>query len=236
MPVPTLRARNDLGQYDDLADAWWDERGPFAMLHWLAAARAALVPPASRPDAILVDLGCGGGLLAPHLAGKGYHHVGVDLTTSALRQAHDHGAAAVCADVAAVPLQTGSADVVCAGEILEHVVNTSAVLDDACRVLRTGGTLVIDTIADTRLATLVAVELAERVPAAPAGIHDPNLFVNRAAMIQVCADHGVALEVRGVRPSWLDLMAWAAGRRNRVRMVPTFTSAVLFQAWGTKRP
>ena len=64
-----VRARNDPAQYDDLADAWWDPHGGFAMLHWLAAARARLVPDATRPDSLLLDLACGGGLLAPHVAG-----------------------------------------------------------------------------------------------------------------------------------------------------------------------
>ncbi|HEX4721482.1 MAG TPA: methyltransferase domain-containing protein, partial [Pseudonocardiaceae bacterium] len=83
--------RNDPTQYDDLVSEWWEPRGKFAMLHWLAAARAALVPPASRPGAVLVDLGCGGGLTAPHLAELGYRHVGVDVTHSALRQSARHG-------------------------------------------------------------------------------------------------------------------------------------------------
>jgi 2-polyprenyl-6-hydroxyphenyl methylase/3-demethylubiquinone-9 3-methyltransferase len=70
-PVPT-RVRNDPAQYDDLASQWWDPRGTFAMLHWLARARADLVPQATRPGAVLVDMGCGGGLLAPHVARLGY--------------------------------------------------------------------------------------------------------------------------------------------------------------------
>ena len=57
-PVPP-RVRNDPAQYDDLAGQWWDPRGTFAMLHWLARARAALVPPAARPGAVLVDMGSG---------------------------------------------------------------------------------------------------------------------------------------------------------------------------------
>lgn len=73
---PRVLPRNDPRQYDDLAGEWWRPDGAFAMLHWLAEARAALVPPATRLDALLVDLGCGAGLLAPHLVGKGYRHVG----------------------------------------------------------------------------------------------------------------------------------------------------------------
>ena len=103
MPKATVRARNDPAQYDDLAAEWWRPGGSFAMLQWIAAARAGLVPPADRPDAVLVDLGCGGGLMAPHLTGKGYRHVGVDVTASALAQAARTGVTAVRGDVTAVP-------------------------------------------------------------------------------------------------------------------------------------
>jgi 2-polyprenyl-6-hydroxyphenyl methylase/3-demethylubiquinone-9 3-methyltransferase len=71
------RVRNDPAQYDELADQWWEPAGDFAMLHWLAASRAEHIPPAPRPGALLVDLACGGGLMAPHAAALGYRHVGI---------------------------------------------------------------------------------------------------------------------------------------------------------------
>jgi 2-polyprenyl-6-hydroxyphenyl methylase/3-demethylubiquinone-9 3-methyltransferase len=234
--VQAPRARNDPRQYDDLAGQWWEPRGGFAMLHWLAVARAALVPPADRPGAVLVDLGCGGGLLAPHVTGKGYLHIGVDLTTSALRQARDHGVTAVRGDVTRVPLADGCADVVAAGEILEHVTDLPAAVGEACRLLRPGGLLVIDTIAATALARVVAVTLAERLPGGPPpGIHDPALFVDRAELVGECARHGVELTLRGIRPSMIDLAKALAGRTSAVRMVPLPVTAVLFQAVGRRR-
>src|SRR5260370_15252165 len=65
------RPRNDPKQYDDLAGQWWEPYGLFAMLHWLAAARARMMPPAARPGAVLVDLGCGGGALGSHAGPRG---------------------------------------------------------------------------------------------------------------------------------------------------------------------
>jgi len=229
------RPRNDPGQYVDLVDEWWKPDGAFAMLRWIATARARLVPPATRPDALLVDLGCGGGLFAPHARRLGYRHVGVDLVAAGLRAAQAHGMVAVQGDVHAVPLADGCADVVSAGEILEHVPDPSTVVAEAIRVLRPGGTLVLDTINATVAARVLAVTVAERIGgAAVRGIHDPRLFVRPAQLRQVCAERGVALRVRGLRPRTRDLVRWLITRRGDVAMVPTWSTAVLYQGWGTK--
>jgi 2-polyprenyl-6-hydroxyphenyl methylase/3-demethylubiquinone-9 3-methyltransferase len=231
MPTAT-RQRNDVRQYDDLAAQWWLPDGQFAMLHWLARSRAALIPPPARRNAVLVDLGCGGGLLAPHVSG--YRHIGIDLVESALGQAAAHGVTPVRADVARLPLADGCADVVSAGEILEHVTDLSTVVAEACRVLRPGGTLVLDTLADTALARFVAVTLAERVPSVPRGLHDPALFVNRRRLVELCALHGVALRLRGCRPAALPLVRWLFRRRGEVPIVPSRSTAILFQGRGVR--
>ncbi|WP_432833991.1 methyltransferase domain-containing protein [Dactylosporangium sp. CA-092794] len=233
--MPTVRrARNDPGQYDDLAGEWWRPGSPLSMLYWLARARARLIPPAERPGAVLVDLGCGGGLLAPHVADKGYHHIGVDLVVSGLEQSAAHGIAPVLADVRRLPFADGSADVVSAGELLEHVPGLSRVISEACRVLRPGGWLVLDTLADTALSRLIAVRLAEAVLPAVRGIHDPALFVDPRRLRAECARHGVPLAVRGVRPALPALARWLVTRRNPVPIVPTFSTAILYQGRGRK--
>jgi 2-polyprenyl-6-hydroxyphenyl methylase/3-demethylubiquinone-9 3-methyltransferase len=228
-------SRNDVRQYDELADQWWARRGAFAMLHWIAAARADLVPPAARPGAVLVDVACGGGLMAPHVARRGYRHVGVDLSPTAVGVARRHGVHAVRADARAIPLSDGCADVVVAGEVLEHVDDLEGVVAEVCRLLRPGGLLVIDTIADTWWGRFSSITLAERLPAGPPRLlHDGALFVDRDDLVRRCARHGVDLQLRGLRPSARDYLAWLLRRRDGVRMVPTRSTAGLFQARGTK--
>jgi 2-polyprenyl-6-hydroxyphenyl methylase / 3-demethylubiquinone-9 3-methyltransferase len=227
--------RNDLAQYDALAGEWWRPGGAFALLHGIAAARGRLVPPAPHPGAVLVDLGCGAGLLAPHVRARGYVHVGVDLVSSALAQAAGHGVRPVRADVTRVPLRDGCAAVVSAGELLEHVPDWRAVVAEAARLLRPGGLLVLDTLNATAVSRFLAVTVAERVDKRVAGIHDPNLFVDQRELVSECARHGVELEVRGLRPELWGTARWLLTRRGDVAMVPTWSSAVLYQGRGVKR-
>jgi 2-polyprenyl-6-hydroxyphenyl methylase / 3-demethylubiquinone-9 3-methyltransferase len=228
--------RNDPAQYDDLADEWWRPDGEFAALHWLAASRAEHIPPAAHAGALLVDLACGGGLMAPHVGRLGYRHVGVDLNLRALQLAREHGVTPVRASVLAVPLADGCADVVLAGEILEHLEDDVGVLAECARLLRPGGILVLDALAKGRLSTLINVHLLERLPGGPPkGLHDPALFVDRGRLRTAADRLGLDLELVGLRPSMREALAWRFGRRPLVRMKPIRSTAVLFAGYGRKR-
>jgi len=237
MSVPAAvprRPRNDPGQYDDLSSEWWKPGGAFAALHWLAAARARLIPPAGRIGAQLVDLGCGGGVLAPHVP-SGYEHHGIDLNTSALAQAAERGVLAVRADVTAVPLPDGFADVVVAGELLEHVPDVEGVVCEMVRLLRPGGTAVFDTIADTRWARLSLVTVAERLPGGPPRrIHDPALFVSPARVREAFSTRGMTVHLTGLRPDPSDYLRFLRDRSRTVRMRPTTSLSGVYQGWGVK--
>jgi 2-polyprenyl-6-hydroxyphenyl methylase / 3-demethylubiquinone-9 3-methyltransferase len=230
-----VRPLNDPRQYDDLADTWWDPRGRFAMLHWIAEARASLVPTSTRQGSLLLDLACGAGLLAPHVSRHGHRHVGLDLSRTALPQAREHGVTPVRGDVLRLPFAAEVADVVVAGEVLEHVTDPARLVAEACRVLRPGGTLVLDTIADTWWGRFSSVTVGERMPAGPPKrLHDPALFIDRDVLVRAARTGGVELRLTGLRPSARDYLGWLAGRREGVRMRTTRSTAGLFQAVGRK--
>lgn len=225
--------------YDSLADQWWDPRGALAPLGWIARARAGYVPPPRRDGDTLLDVACGGGLFGPHAEGRGYRVLGVDLSLMSLRQAGGHGFDGVVkADITRLPIADESVEVVTAGQCLEHVPDPYAVVRELCRVLRPGGTLILDTIADTRIARLMAITIAENIPIAgrpPKGTHDHHLFVNRDRLVETARSGGVDLELVGLRPSMLDGIRFAVKRLDEVRMLRIKSTAVLFLGVGTKR-
>ena len=226
------RARNDPRQYDDLVDEWWRPAGEFAALHWIAQARARLIPP-PRPGALLLDVACGGGLMAPHV--HGYRHIGVDVTESALRVAAGQGVEAALARAERLPYGDGCFDVVVAGEILEHVQDPAAVVAEACRVLAPGGTVVVDTIAGTAWARLSLVAIGERLPGGPPrGCHDPALFVDPSDLRAMFAAHGVDQQIRGLSTHPLQYLRFLATRRGPVRMRTTARAWSLYQGVGVK--
>ena len=232
---PPTRSRNHREQYDDLVDEWWQPRGKFAALHWLARSRGALIPPPASEGEILLDLACGGGLTAPHVP-PGYRHIGIDFTESALRAAKDHAVIAVRADVMQLPVRDEVADVVVAGEIFEHVTDLPRLIGEIARVLKPGGRLICDTISSGPLAYVATVLVGERLKGGPPPrIHDRRLFVS-AERLRILCDHvGIDLATRGLRPSARDYIRWRREEIDEVRMKPTGSNAVVYQGVGTKR-
>lgn len=99
--------------------------------------------------AVIVDIGCGDGLATSVAsnASPGHRFVGVDWSADAVRQASARGLTLVRAGVEGpgLPLAPDAADVVIMSELIEHLVDTDAALDEAWRVLKPGGTLLLST-------------------------------------------------------------------------------------------
>ena len=128
---------------------------------------------------------------------------------------------------------------VVAGEILEHVTDLPGTVAELSRVLRPDGLLVLDTVNDTVLGRFITVTAGEKLGIAPVGLHDPALFVDPADLTAEFARHGIKLIVRGIRPTMTGLLRWLVlptrpNGRPLGRVVPTFSTAVLYQGKGRK--
>lgn len=235
---PPRRARNDPRQYDDLAAEWWPSHGGFAALHWLARARADLIPPPPHPGAPLLDVACGAGLLAPHLNGDraGWRHIGLDLSSTALGQARAQGVSPVRGNALRLPFADATFACVVAGEVLEHLPDLPGACAELGRVLAPGGTLVIDTLADTLMCRIALIHIAERLPGGPPPrIHDPALLVDPLLLTAELALHGVRVTaLHGLRPSVPGYLRWVTRRARSVPMVRIRSTSGVYQAIGVK--
>jgi 2-polyprenyl-6-hydroxyphenyl methylase / 3-demethylubiquinone-9 3-methyltransferase len=199
----SFRPANDLGLYERAAHAWWDPRAAeFRSLRAIQAVRARRLVAtwgARLRGARVVDLGCGGGLLAAPLAESGARVIGVDLSGASLHAARARVTAHfVRGDMRRAPLATGRAQFGLLADVLEHVEDPERALAEAARILAPGGELFVCTLNATRRARWLAVWLAEGVGLVPRGTHDPRLFVAPARLVELAARHGlVCVEVWG---------------------------------------
>ena len=102
-----------------------------------------------RVPAVIVDIGCGDGQALRMAADRsaGHRFVGLDWSASAVRQSRGRGIAVLRAaiDGPALPLASGSSDVVIMSEVIEHLVDTDAALEEVRRILKPGGSLLLST-------------------------------------------------------------------------------------------
>ena len=100
------------------------------------------------PPAVILDVGCGDGLATSVAAtrNRGHRFAGLDWSASSLAKASDRGIAVLRAGIdARLPIRSGSIDIVVMSEVIEHLVDTDSAIEEAHRVLRPGGTLLLST-------------------------------------------------------------------------------------------
>lgn len=163
---------------------WWDPAcRAFRSLRSVSTFRLELLHrwlPGSWRRRLVVDLGCGGGLLGVPLAAAGATVVGVDLARTALQAAAQRAQAGflpVAGDLGATPIADHSADLVLLADVLEHVADPAAVVAGAGRLLRPGGHLFVNTIHRTLQSRLFAITLGEGLGFIPRGTHRWRQFV-----------------------------------------------------------
>lgn len=179
-------------------DGWWHPQcRAFASLRSVSQFRLALLREwlgENWRGRTVVDLGCGGGLLAVPLARAGARVIGIDVAPRALRSARREqpdGWLPVVADLVTPPIPAASADVALLADVLEHVDDPAAVVRAAATMLRPGGSLFVNTIARTRRSRWLAIRLAEGLGYVPRGTHRWEQFVDPPEVAAAAAAGGL---------------------------------------------
>jgi len=204
----------EVARFAEMADAWWDPAGAFRPLHKLNPVRlaylrdhltahfrrdrAALVPFAGLE---LVDIGCGGGLVAEPMARLGARVTGIDAGAANIGVATSHAAqAGLAIDYRAVTAEALAEagqrfDIVLSLEIIEHVADRDLFLAAAAALVKPGGCLVAATLNRTLKSFALAIIGAEYVLRwLPRGTHDWRKFLRPSELAAGLRRHGLAVE------------------------------------------
>lgn len=204
-PMNTTANANEqeIRKFSDAASRWWDPDGEFQPLHAINPLRLGYVqrhaPLAGRD---VLDVGCGGGILAEAMAACGARVTGIDLSAESLEVARLHaletGLEIDYRDVAVEHLAEetpGAFDVVTCMELLEHVPDPESVVAACTRLVRPGGHLFFSTLNRTRKAWLFAIVGAEYVLGLlPRGTHDHARFIRPSELAAWCRHAGAEMD------------------------------------------
>ncbi len=193
----------ELAKFDAVAARFWDARGEFRPLHLLNPVRTQFI--AGRialAQQRVLDVGCGGGLLAESLARAGARVTAIDLAPGMIEVARLHAAesalsidyrVAAAEDLAQTAPQ--SFDAITCMEMLEHVPEPAATVASLARLLRPGGTLFVSTLNRNLKAFLLAIVGAEYLlRLIPRGTHEYERFIRPAELARWARAAGLTLK------------------------------------------
>lgn len=240
-PVAAPRRRStvdaaEIANFAAVARAWWDPNGEFRPLHRLNPVRLAFLrdqlarhfgrdPTSTRPfkGLTLLDIGCGGGIVAEPLARLGFTVTGIDADATAIRIARAHAADAGLAidyrqaaaeDLARVRQRF---DVVLALEVIEHSADPALFLANAASLMAPRGAFALSTLSRTLRSFLFAIVGAEYLLRwVPRGTHRWSKFMRPSEVAEMLRKNGLETRVVTALNYWPDGGGWRLGGRPNV--------------------
>lgn len=211
--------QDEVARFAALAETWWDPEGHLRPLHRMNPARLAFLrsrlvthfgrdAQSLKPFAglRLLDIGCGGGLLAEPMARLGFSVLGIDAAAENIGVARAHAAESGLAveyrhtTVEHLAATAAPFDVVLAMEVVEHVADRDLFLATASRLVKPGGAFVAATLNRTAKSFLLAIVGAEYVLGwVPRGTHRWEKFVRPSELVATLRRNGLSpTEITGL--------------------------------------
>ena len=211
----------ELEKFSNLAHHWWDLESEFKPLHMINPLRLGWIDEhVSLAGKNVLDVGCGGGILADSMARKKANVMGIDLATKSLRVAQLHALESATPNIQyrEVPVEVlaaerpASFDVVTCMEMLEHVPDPASVVRACAELVKPGGWVFFSTINRNIKAYGLAIVAAEYVlNMLPKGTHEYDKFLKPSEIALFCRQAGLlTLHFKGLQHNpltgryWLD--------------------------------
>ncbi|GAB59207.1 bifunctional 2-polyprenyl-6-hydroxyphenol methylase/3-demethylubiquinol 3-O-methyltransferase UbiG [Rheinheimera nanhaiensis] len=193
----------EIAKFNDIASRWWDPDGEFKPLHLLNPVRLSYISDELQGlfGKTVIDIGCGGGILAESMARSGAVVTGLDMASDSLEVARLHALEsgvtvnyqqATAEDYA--QQHSGQFDVVTCMEMLEHVPAPMSVIQACADLAKPGATLFFSTLNKTAKAYLLAIIGAEHVlKLVPKGTHEFSKFIRPSELMRFIEQAGLEL-------------------------------------------
>jgi 2-polyprenyl-6-hydroxyphenyl methylase/3-demethylubiquinone-9 3-methyltransferase len=192
----------ELARFNSLAARWWDENSEFKPMHRINPHRLAWIDQLSPLSGkAVLDVGCGGGILAEAMARHGARVTGIDLAEKPLQIAQAH-AKGQPLDVRYMKSSAeawseghaGHYDLVTCMEMLEHVPSPRAVIQACADMVKPGGWVFFSTINRNPLSYLTAIVGVEYVlRILPRGTHQYRRLIKPAELLEMAGAAGLVL-------------------------------------------
>jgi 2-polyprenyl-6-hydroxyphenyl methylase/3-demethylubiquinone-9 3-methyltransferase len=212
----------ELAKFSELAHRWWDTESEFRPLHQINPLRLDWIDAHARLSGTRVlDIGCGGGILADSMARRGAHVLGIDLASKPLKVAQLHALEAgteniayreVAAEALAAEMPAAFDTVTCM-EMLEHVPDPSSIVAACAALVKPGGWVFFSTINRNAKSFMFAIVGAEHVlQLLPKGTHEYARFIRPSELAQWCRNAGLELaDTRGMEYNPITKRYWLSG-------------------------
>ncbi len=195
----------EIAKFSEFAHRWWDPTSEFRPLHEINPLRLGYIDrEAGLAGKEVLDVGCGGGILAEAMAERGAQVTGIDAAERPLKVAQLHLLESgrqvdyrLMTVEALAEERPASFDVVTCMELLEHVPNPASTVEACARLLRRGGSAFFSTINRNSKSYLFAIIGAEYVlQLLPRGTHDYAKFLKPSELASMCRN--ASLDVVGL--------------------------------------
>ena len=193
----------ELAKFSDLAHHWWDPESEFKPLHQINPLRLDWIHAlADLNQKRVLDVGCGGGILADSMARKGADVTGIDLASKSLRVAQLHALETGTPNIqyrevsveALAQEQPASFDVVTCMEMLEHVPDPGSVVRACAELVKPDGWVFFSTLHRSAMAFMLAIVGAEYVlNMLPRGTHEYAKMIRPSELAASCREAGLHL-------------------------------------------
>ena len=213
----------ELAKFSELAHRWWDPESEFRPLHQINPLRLGWIEQLTGglQGKKVLDVGCGGGILADAMARKGAQVLGIDLSSKALKVAQLHALEAqtphihyreVSAEDQAAE-QPDTYDVVTCMEMLEHVPDPASVVRACSQLVKPGGWVFFSTLNRNPKSFVFAIVGAEYIlNLLPKGTHEYAKFIKPSELARYARSAGLDLQAsKGMEYNPFTRRYWLSG-------------------------